>query len=213
MVAHRCQKEKGSTMLRGFFLGTAMPDPDWWQALWPRPDEALAKFGIESDAEAVDLCCGDGLFTIPLARMARHVVAIDLDPEMVELARARAKAAGVTNCAFIVGDAYDLGELVTPKSEDFVLIANTFHGVPDKARLARAVVTVLRPGGRFVVVNWHQRPREETIVLGQPRGPRTEMRMTAQAVTAAVAPAGLRSIQVIELPPYHYAAIFQRPPI
>ncbi len=198
-------------MLEGFFPATAMPDPDWWQVLWPRADEVLAGFQIQSETDAVDLCCGDGLFTIPLVRMARHVVAIDLDPEMVELARVRAAAAGVTNCAFIVGDAFDLGELVPPSSEDFVLIANTFHGVPDKARLARAVVTVLRPGGRFVVVNWHRRPREETIVLDQPRGPRTEMRMTPEEVTAAVAPAGLRPMRVVELPPYHYGAIFERP--
>lgn len=140
--------------------------------------------------------------------MARHVVAIDLDPAMVELTRLRAAAAGVTNCAFIVGDAYDLGELVPPSSEDFVLIANTFHGVPDKARLARSVVTVLRPGGRFVVVNWHQRPREETMVLGQPRGPKTEMRMEPEDVAATIEQSGLKLERVIELPPYHYGAIF-----
>ncbi len=199
-------------MLEGVFPATAMPDPDWWQVLWPRPDEVVAKFGIEGDAEAVDLCSGDGLFTVPLARVARHVIAIDLDPEMMEQARVRAAAAGVTNCGCIVAHAYDLVELVLPGSEDFVLIANTFHGVPDKARLARVVVTVLRPGGRFCVVNWHQRPREQTIVLGQPRGPRTEMRMRPEDVREAVAPAGLRPTRLIELPPYHYAAIFERSP-
>jgi len=57
---------------------------------------------------------------------------------------------------------------------------NTFHGVPDKSRLARAVAAVLQPNGRFAVINWHRRSREETIVLGQPRGPKTEMRMTPE---------------------------------
>jgi ubiquinone/menaquinone biosynthesis C-methylase UbiE len=131
---------------------------------------------------------------------------------MVEHARRRATAESVTNCAFIVGDAYDLAKLVPHGSKDFVLIANTFHGVPDKPRLVRAVATVLKPGGRFVVVNWHQRSREETIVLGQPRGPKTDMRMTPQDVGAMVGPAGFRSVQLIELPPYHYAAIFERRP-
>lgn len=113
-------------VLEGVFPATAMPDPDWWQALWPRPGEVLTEFGIETGAEAVDLCCGDGLFTVPLARMARHVIAIDLDPKMVELARVRAATAGVTNCVFIIGDAYDLAELV-PGCVDFVLIANTWY--------------------------------------------------------------------------------------
>ena len=95
---------------------------------------------------------------------------------------------------------------------DWVLIANTFHGVPDKRRLGCAVAAILKPGGHFAVINWHRRPREETTVLGQPRGPKTEMRMAPEEVTAAVGPAGLRPIHVIDLPPYHYAAIFERLP-
>ena len=197
-------------MNAGLFPATAMPDPDWWQALWPRPREVLAKLGIQPGTDAVDLCCGDGLFTLPLAGMTRRVVAIDLDPEMLELARARAAAAGVKNCVFIAGDAYDLARLI-PAPVDLVLIANTFHGVPDQARLAHAVAAVLRPGGRFVVVNWHRRPREDTQILGQPRGPKTELRMTPEDVAAAVAPAGLRPARVVELPPYHYAAILETP--
>jgi predicted methyltransferase len=98
-----------------------------------------------------------------------------------------------------------------PWLADLVLIANTFHGVPDKARLATAVTAVLKPGGWFLVVSWHRRPREETIVLGEPRGPWTEMRMTPNDVTAVVKPAGLRLARVVELPPYHYGAIFEKP--
>jgi ubiquinone/menaquinone biosynthesis C-methylase UbiE len=197
-------------VLEGFFPATAMPDPDWWQALWPRPGEVPEKVGIESGSDVVDLCCGDGLFTVPLARIARQVLAIDLDPEMLDRARTHASAEGVANCVFLVGDAYDLTKLVADP-QDLILIANTFHGVPDKLRLARAVMSVLKQGGRFVVINWHQRPREQTIVLGRPRGPRTEMRMKPEDVTQAVAPAGLRPVELIELPPYHYAAILERP--
>lgn len=197
--------------MEGFFPATAMPDAEWWNALWPRPEHVIAKLGIAREAAVVDLCCGDGLFTIPLGRATRQLIAIDLDPAMLDLARARATAAGMANCVFKVGDAYDLVALVT-HPQDFILMANTFHGVPDKPRLARAVMSVLRPGGRFAVINWHRRPREETVVLGRPRGPRTEMRMTPEEVTQAVASAGLRPVTVVALPPYHYAAILDRPP-
>ena len=183
-----------------------MPDADWWYALWPTPGEVLEQLGIERAAEVVDLCCGDGLFTIPLARMVKHVTAIDLDPAMLMLARDRAFAEGLSNCTFTVGDAYDIAKLVTG-AVDCVLIANTFHGVPDKTRLARAVASVLKPRGVFAVINWHRRAREQTLVLGQPRGPKTALRMTPEDVAAAIAPAGLRLRLVIELPPYHYAAI------
>lgn len=196
--------------MEGFFPATAMPDADWWQTLWPVPSKVLADLGIETNMEVVDLCCGDGLFTAPLARTARHVVAIDLDPEVLDAARARVAAAGATNCEFVEGDAYAVANFVH-RPVDFVLIANTFHGVPDKLRLALAVLTILKPGGRFAIVNWHRRSRDETTVLSQPRGPKTEMRMTPAEVAAVLEPAGLRFVNVVELPPYHYGAIFEKP--
>ncbi len=194
------------------FPATVMPDPDWWQALWPQPGQVLAGLGIApGTGMAVDLCCGDGLFTAPLARLARHIVAIDNDPRMLALAREKVAAVSDAGaCDFVEGDAYDIARLVR-RPADLVLIANTFHGVPDKARLARGIAAVLKPGGWFIVVNWHRRPREETTVLGQRRGPRTEMRMTPEEVAAAVAPAGFRPARVVELPPYHYGAIFEKP--
>jgi len=198
------------TSLVGFFPATRMPDPDWWQALWPQPQRVLAALGIRPDIEVVDLCCGDGLFTAPLALMVRRVIAVDIDPGMLALARAKVAAAGATNCDFIEGDAYAVAELVSCPI-DFVLIANTFHGVPDKPRLARGVARILKPGGRLAIVNWHRRPRQETTMLGQPRGPKTEMRMTPSHVATEVEPADLKLVSVIELPPYHYGAIFEKP--
>ena len=97
------------------------------------------------------------------------------------------------------------------RAVDFVVMANTFHGVPDKARLARGVAAILKPGGRFAIINWHHRPRDETTVLGKPRGPKTEMRMTPSDVAAEVETANLKLVDVIELPPYHYGAIFENP--
>jgi SAM-dependent methyltransferase len=192
----------------GFYPATSMPDPDWWQALWPAPADVLTTIGIERGIKrAVDLCCGDGLFTVPLAERAQHVVAIDLDAAMIE--RARARLAGIANCDFRLGDAYDIAALAGAPA-DVVLIANTFHGVPDKDRLSRAVASALRQGGAFVVVNWHRRPREETTVLGQPRGPRTEMRMTPDELAAVVEPAGFERTRVVEVPPYHYGTVLTR---
>ena len=89
-------------------------------------------------------------------------------------------------------------------------MANAFHGVPERTRLARAVADALRQHGHFVIVNWHARPREETPTLGEPRGPATELRMTPEATRAAVEPGGFRLHRLVELPPYHYGAIFEK---
>lgn len=194
-------------MQEKLFPATSMPDPDWWQTLWPKPDATIAALGIRSGMDVLDLCCGDGYFTAAIARQVGtgHVIGFDLDPGMLEQAKAECRE--VTNCTWIAGDACELSRLIGDKV-DYVLIANTFHGVPDPLALAREVAAILKPGGRFTIVNWYPVPREETTVLGQPRGPRTDMRMSPEAVQAVVKPAGFQLESVVELAPYHYGAVF-----
>ena len=188
-----------------------MPTAGWWEALWPDPAGVLAAVGIEPGMEVVDLCSGDGWFTLQIAKIARHVIAIDIDPSLLEVARHRLTESGATNCDFVAGDAYELAKLVSGPA-DFVFLANAFHGVPDRPRLARAVRATLGPAGRFAIVNWHQRPREETVILGEPRGPKTELRLSPQQTIDAVESSGLKLARLVELPPYHYGAVFEQPP-
>src|SRR5215831_12437047 len=196
-------------MIVGFFPATAMPDADWWRVLWPDPATVLVEMGVRPRMVVVDLCCGDGLFTAPLVHIADSVYAIDIDPAMLDRARALVAATGASNCHFVLVDAMTF-DAVVPKPVDYVFLANTFHGVPDQLGLARAVAAILKPNGQFGVVNWHRRPREETVVFNQPRGPTTEMRMAANDVAEIIKPAGLLLSRIVELPPYHYGAIFQK---
>ena len=186
-----------------------MPTAGWWEALWPDPVGVLRAVELPAAGDVVDLCAGDGWFTLQIAKLAGQVVAIDIDPVILEVARKRLAEANVTNCAFVSGDAYKLTELCK-KPVDFVFMANAFHGVPDKNRLACSVRDILKVGGKFAVVNWHPRPREETQVLGEPRGPRTELRIGPQVVKAEVEPSGLLLTKLVEIPPYHYGVIFER---
>ena len=193
----------------GFFEGTEMPTAGWWEALWPDPAGVLAKVGIKPGMDVIDLCSGDGWFTLQIAKFARHVVAIDIDPALLAVARHRLAESGMTNCDFVAGDAYNLTKLWSQPA-DFIFMANAFHGVPDQPRLVRAVEEALKPAGRFAIVNWHPRPREETTVLGEPRGPRTEQRMSPEQTIAAVEAGGLKSKELVDVPPYHYGAVFER---
>ncbi len=187
-----------------------MPDPGWWEALWPDPARVLRDIGVTSGSDVVDLCCGDGWFTFPLSRPARSVVAIDIDAALLEMAKIRmAERGGAPNCTFIEADAYEIVGLLNAPV-DYVLLANAFHGVPDRPRLAEAVHDVLRPGGLFGIVNWHATPREQTPVLGQPRGPATELRMTLEQTIASVESGGLKFSKNVDVSPYHYGAVFER---
>jgi SAM-dependent methyltransferase len=194
-----------------FFAGTEMPTAGWWRALWPEPARVLEAVGLNRNMDVVDLCCGDGWFTWEMAKVARRVVAIDIDRNMLDVARDRFIKAGTTNCELVEGDAYELTTLAG-RLVDFVFMANAFHGVPDQPRLAQAVHKTLKSGGRFAIVNWHQRPREETTILGEPRGPKTELRMSPGQTIKSVEAGDLLFAELVELPPYHYAVIFERSP-
>lgn len=193
----------------GFFRGTEMPTAGWWEALWPDPAMVLNQVGIRAGMTVIDLCSGDGWFTLQIAKIASHVVAIDIDRKLLDFTKLRLTESGVTNCDFVEGNAYDIATLV-PQPVDFVFLANAFHGVPDRLRLARAVANTLKPGGHFAIVNWHTRPREDTPILGEPRGPLTELRITPETTIAAVVPAEFKLDRIVELPPYHYAASFEK---
>src|SRR4051794_18746994 len=91
--------------LSGFFPGTEMPTAGWWEALWANPAEVLAAVGVGSGMEVIDLCSGDGWFTLQIAKVARQVIAIDIDPRLLKVARQRLLESGVANCNFVAGDA------------------------------------------------------------------------------------------------------------
>ena len=131
-----------------FFAGTEMPTAGWWGVLWPEPAAVLEAVGLKRSMDATDLCCGDGWFTSQMAKVARRVLAIDLDRTMLDVARDRLAKAGMTNCELVEGDAYELPTL-RRMAVDFVFMANAFHGVPDQPRLAQAVHKTLKSGGRF----------------------------------------------------------------
>jgi SAM-dependent methyltransferase len=196
-------------MIEGFFPATAMPDRDWWAALWPDPEGIARLLGVELRMLVVDLCCGDGYFTAPLARIVEgKVYGVDIDPAMLEQTRTELERTETTVLDLICADARNLQELL-PGKVDYVLIANTFHGVPDKTATACAVAAVLKPGGQFAIVNWHRLPRERTVVMGKPRGPKSEMRMSPDDVRLVVEPVGFTLERFVDLPPFHYGAVFR----
>ena len=186
-----------------------MPTAGWWEALWPNPAGVLAAVGMKPGMDVIDLCSGDGWFTLQIAKIAKRVIAIDIDANLLDVARHRLTESGATNCEFIAGDAYDLAKLV-PAQVDFVFMANAFHGVPDRPRLARSIRQVLKPKGQLAIINWHQRPREETTILSEPRGPTTELRLSPKQTIDEFSESGLKFVRLIEVPPYHYGAVFEQ---
>lgn len=191
------------------FPATAMPDEDWWHALWPDPTQVIQDAGITAEMDVIDLCCGDGYFTKSMCEQVTPNMVYGVDMDTGLLAAADKACTSYRNYQSITGDALNLPQLIS-KTVDFVFMANTFHGVPDPLYLSQVVNQVLNDNGHFAIINWYRKPREETTVLNLPRGPDTELRMQPDEVQAVVEPAGFILESIVDVGPYHYGAIFSK---
>lgn len=101
----------------------------------------------ERPADLLDLGCGTGSLALLAAEQGHRVTGVDSSPAMVE--RARAKLAG-RDAVFLPGDA--AAPPVGERLFDVLLVRHVLWALPDPARVLRHWRGLLRPGGRFVLV-------------------------------------------------------------
>jgi 2-polyprenyl-3-methyl-5-hydroxy-6-metoxy-1,4-benzoquinol methylase len=108
---------------------------------------------VKPDAQIVDLGCGTGQISLPLATRGARVLAVDVSPAMVRRLESQARSQGAETLDGLV---MPIEELVLPaQSVDLVVSSYALHHLRDaeKARLVSAAYGWLRPGGRLVVAD------------------------------------------------------------
>ncbi|RJT04742.1 class I SAM-dependent methyltransferase [Halococcus sp. IIIV-5B] len=193
------------------FQNTRQPNWDWWGELWSEPKQILSTLGISTDQSVADVGSGNGYFTLPLAELVQPapVYAIDIDSDLLDELRRKAEQTGLSNIRCFEGDARELSSLLA-EPVDTILIANTFHGVEEPTVFAEQAYQSLTPDGRLIILNWHDRPKEETPIAGQPRGPPQELRLPPTETERSISSVPFTRTNIVELPPYHYALICER---
>lgn len=109
---------------------------------------------VPPSGSVADLGCGTGSLSVLLASAGHEVAGVDIAPRMIDAARAKAEAAGVS-ARFRVADAASPG---LPEGDfDVVLARHVLWAMPDVDAALREWVPLLRPGGRLVLVEgrWH----------------------------------------------------------
>ncbi len=99
---------------------------------------------------AVDVGCGTGSLTLPLAAMGAQVIAVDVSSVMIAQLREKAAGGGLRNVTCVLGPVEDFD--LPPESVDLVVSNYALHHLRDgdKEKLVRSASRWLRPGGRFV---------------------------------------------------------------
>ena len=106
---------------------------------------------VSSGWQVLDVAAGNGNASLAAARRGCEVTAADYVPELLEGARRRAEAEGVS-IAIDVADAEDLP--YGDATFDAVLSTLGVMFTPDPERAAAELVRVARPGGRIGLANW-----------------------------------------------------------
>lgn len=100
------------------------------------------------DMTLLELGCGTGSTAISHAPFVAHIRALDFSERMLEIARDKAKAAGIDNVTFEQADIAALSE--PAESYDVVLGLSILHLLKHPDAMIEEVFTMLRPGGCFI---------------------------------------------------------------
>ncbi|AXG77093.1 methyltransferase domain-containing protein [Streptomyces paludis] len=110
----------------------------------------LAGWLPETAGAVLDLGCGTGSLALLAAEAGHRVTAVDRSPRMAALARAKLAAAAGATARVLVGDA--ARPPVAAGAFDVVLARHVLWALPDPEAALRHWATLLRPGGRLVLV-------------------------------------------------------------
>lgn len=170
---------------------------------WQRPDAVVALLAPGPGQVVADIGAGTGYFEPYLTRAvggAGQILALDSEPAMVEYIAQRATRELWSNVTARVVAADDPG--LPTAGVDRILIVDTWHHLPDRARYAAKLAAALRPGGTLAVVDFTR---------DAPMGPPVEARLDSATVVAELAAVGLAARVADAHLPYQYVVLADKP--
>jgi SAM-dependent methyltransferase len=183
---------------------SGMPEEAYWNSLFDVPG-ILGWLPLSADTRlAVEIGCGSGTFTVPLAQALQgQVRAFDIDPAMLAATAMNLARAGLLNVVLAQRDVLDDGTGLPDASADLVLLFNLLHDEGRRTFLAEAS-RILRPGGLVAVLHWRKD-------IATPRGPAFESRPDPRLVAEAAA-----GLELVEhgaprlLEPFHWGMLLRK---
>lgn len=147
---------------------------------------------------AIDVGCGAGLLTEPLARLGAAVVGLDAAAENIAVARHHAEGQGLA-IDYRVGGIEGLSERF-----DLVTSMEVIEHVTDPAAFVAGLARALAPGGLMLLSTPNRTPQSQLLMVGMaeriglvPRGTHDWSKfLTPEELTGLLGDAGLKVIDV-----------------
>jgi ubiquinone/menaquinone biosynthesis C-methylase UbiE len=125
--------------------------PDIARKIQIAADAVVEAVGVQDGERLLDVATGSGNAAVAAARRGARVTGLDLTPELLEAATARAAGDGV-EIEFVQGDA----EALPFEDGSFDRVTSVFGAMfaPDQRQAAAELLRVVRPGGTVAVAAW-----------------------------------------------------------
>jgi len=163
----------------------------------------LAALEIQPGQVVCDLGCGNGFYTLKLAELVGvtgHVLAVDIQQEMLHLLDERAKETGYQNVQPILGTPID--PKLPAAAVDLVLLVDVYHEFSYPEEMLRTIRRSLKPTGRLVLVEFR---------LEDPKVPiKVLHKMSKAQILREIVPNGFRLASQFDGLPWQHLMAFHR---
>lgn len=120
-----------------------------------RTSQVLEQLQLKPGMVVCDMGCGNGYFTLPMAEQVGptgKVLAVDIQPEMLQMLSRRVVEAGLENVDVILGSVVDPK---LPEGEiDLLLMVDVYHEFSHPEQMLAAIRRSLKPDGVVALVEY-----------------------------------------------------------
>ncbi len=126
----------------------------------------LENLGVKPGMTICDMGCGNGFYSLKMAEMVGEegkILAVDIQPEMLRLLKARAEEQGLENIELILGD-IDNPKL-PPGEVDLILCVDVYHEFSHPVEMLAGMRKSLKPDGKIVLLEFRMEDPNVPIKL------------------------------------------------
>jgi precorrin-6B methylase 2 len=167
------------------------------------PDEVVANMNLEPDAVVADIGAGSGYFSFRIAKVVPQgkVMAVDIQPEMLQLIAERMEAENVSNIERVLGTVDDPN--LPAESIDAALMVDAYHEFSHPFEMIDGINRALKPGGRIFLLEYRG---EDASVPIRPLHKMTELQAVKEMSVF-----GLEWTDTLDFLPWQHMMIFTKP--
>ena len=165
------------------------------------PKEIINDLPFEECTVAVDLGCGSGGWTVPLAKRLTGgaVYAIDVLEEPLSALKGKLKRESVPNVKIIKED-LETGVSVPDNRADLILMTNLLFQLEDKEKPFSEAKRILRKSGFILITDW---------LPDSPIGPK-EIKISPEEVKGLATDYGFALKEEFQSGMHHYGFLYQK---